>query len=190
MITYDKIKDVNERVSRVELRNGKHYAMVSARVQAFRELEPNGSITTDIISMTDDMCVIRATIADGDGKILATGHAYERESNGQINRTSYIENCETSAVGRALGMIGIGSEESMASAEEMVQALYQQQGFDVPKPDAGLLKAQILGLANGDIDRVNAFIARCYPDAGLDLESLNIKQLESVKVATAKKVAQ
>lgn len=189
MITYGNIKDVNERVNRVELRKGKHYAMVAARVQAFRELIPNGCIETEIVNMTDDMCVIKATISDADGKVLATGHAYERESNGQINRTSFVENCETSAVGRALGMIGIGSEESMASAEEMVQALYQQQELDRPKPDPDMLRAQILGLAKGDIDRVNAFISKCYPDKGYDLDSLNSDQLSSVKVAIAKKVS-
>ena len=189
MITYENIKDVNERVNRVELRKGKHYAMVAARVQAFRELIPNGCIETDIVRMQDDLCVVKATIRDSDGKVLATGHAYERESNGQINRTSFIENCETSAVGRALGMIGIGSEESMASAEEMVQALYQQQELDRPKPDPDMLRAQILGLAKGDIDRVNAFISKCYPDKGYDLDSLNCDQLSSVKVAIAKKVS-
>ena len=189
MITYEAIKDVNERVNRVELRKGKHYAMVAARVQAFRELIPNGGIITDVIKDEDGMCIIRATIYDEEGRVLATGHAYERESNGQINRTSYIENCETSAVGRALGMIGIGSDESMASAEEMVQALYQQQEIERPKVDPDLLRAQILGLAKDDIDRVNAFIAKCYPDTGYDLDTLNADQLAAVKIAIAKKVA-
>ena len=126
MISYDGIKSVNERVNRIEVRKGKFYADVAGRVQAFRELCPNGSISTEVVRLDGDMCVIKATVCDEEGRVLGTGHAYERESSTQINRTSFIENCETSAVGRALGMIGIGSESSMATAEEMVNALNQQ----------------------------------------------------------------
>lgn len=85
--------------------------------------------------------------------------------------------------------IPTGDDPDKIASDVYTEKLYED-GIEVPKPDAGLLKAQILGLAKGDIDRVNAFIARCYPDAGLDLDSLNIKQLEAVKVAIAKKVAQ
>lgn len=198
MITYENIKDVNERVNRVELRKGKHYAMVAARVQAFRELIPNGCIETDIVRMQDDLCVVKATIRDSDGNVLATGHAYERESNGQINRTSFVENCETSAVGRALGMIGIGSEESMASAEEMVQALYQQ-GLkdqistltpDVPDEETqkqrSVLRDQIMALAGNDQDRVDSVIRAVnqkHPDRGFDASfvNLSVPHLQTIK---------
>ena len=130
MISYDGIKSVNERVNRIEVRKGKFYADVAGRVQAFRELCPNGSISTEVVRLDGDMCVIKATVCDEEGRVLGTGHAYERESSTQINRTSFIENCETSAVGRALGMIGIGSESSMATAEEMVNALNQQKEIE------------------------------------------------------------
>jgi len=55
-----------------------------------------------------------------------TGFAHEDESKSQINRTSAIENCETSATGRALGLLGLGSESSIASAEEVQNAIHQQ----------------------------------------------------------------
>lgn len=129
MITYEGIKSANERVERTNIR-GKGYAEVPARVQAFRELCPEGQIVTEIISLSDGMVVMKATVSDEAGKVLGTGHAYEKETSSQINRTSYIENCETSAVGRALAFLGIGSEKSMASALEVQNAIQQQEEAD------------------------------------------------------------
>lgn len=105
---------------------GKNYAEVNQRIYAFRSICPNGAIKTEMLSNIDGVCVFKATIEDETGKILATGTAYEREGSNNINRTSYIENCETSAVGRALGMCGIGSEASVASAEEVMNAIINE----------------------------------------------------------------
>lgn len=129
MITAESIKSANERVKRIEIGNGnkkKLYVSVAARVAAFREMCPTGLISTSIIEMADGVVTMIATIKDENGKVLATGLAQEKEANGFINKSSYIENCETSAVGRALGMLGIGSDEQMASVEEMVNALNNQ----------------------------------------------------------------
>ena len=116
---------------------GKEYAEVNQRVKAFRTLYPEGFITTEILCREGGLCIIKATVghyADGKSVILATGTAYEKEGSSQINRTSYIENCETSAVGRALGMAGFGIDTSIASADEMSNALLQQNTSDVQKP--------------------------------------------------------
>ena len=116
---------------------GKEYAEVNQRVKAFRTLYPEGFITTEIICREGGLCIIKATVghyADGKSVILATGTAYEKEGSSQINRTSYIENCETSAVGRALGMAGFGIDTSIASADEMNNALLQQNTNAVQKP--------------------------------------------------------
>ena len=115
---------------------GKEYAEVNQRVKAFRTLYPEGFITTEILCREGGLCIIKATVghyADGKSVILATGTAYEKEGSSQINRTSYIENCETSAVGRALGMAGFGIDTSIASADEMNNALLQQNTNDVQK---------------------------------------------------------
>ena len=115
---------------------GKEYAEVNQRVKAFRTLYPEGFITTEILCREGGLCIIKATVgyyADGKSVILATGTAYEKEGSSQINRTSYIENCETSAVGRALGMAGFGIDTSIASADEMTNALLQQNTSDVQK---------------------------------------------------------
>lgn len=125
MLTFEKIKDVNERIKKIDVK-GKNYAVVASRVQAFRELCPNGSIATEIVDMKDGVVTMRTTVRDEDGHILGTGFAQEKESSSYINKTSYIENCETSAVGRALGMLGIGSDEQMASAEEVANAINNQ----------------------------------------------------------------
>ena len=116
---------------------GKEYAEVNQRVKAFRTLYPEGFITTEILCREGGLCIIKATVghyADGKSVILATGTAYEKEGSSQINRTSYIENCETSAVGRALGMAGFGIDTSIASADEMNNALLQQNTSAVQKP--------------------------------------------------------
>lgn len=122
---YEKIKAVNEEIKTVDIR-GKEYAEVAQRVNAYRKLEPNGAIITEMVSNENGVCVFKATVIDGNGKTLACGHAYEKEGNGNINKFSYIENCETSAVGRALGFCGIGSAASIASAEEVANDIMNQ----------------------------------------------------------------
>lgn len=105
----------------------KQYAMVTERIKAFRSICPAGAIVTEILNDIDGVVTIKATISDENGAIIATGIAQEKESASFINKTSYIENCETSAVGRALGFAGIGIDGSMASAEEVANAMMNQE---------------------------------------------------------------
>ena len=66
----------------------------------------------------------------GEEIILGTGLAYEKETNGYINKTSYIENCETSSVGRALGFLALGIDGGgICSAEELANAINNQNSF-------------------------------------------------------------
>lgn len=123
--------EVNASLPTIDIK-GKQYVTVDSRVEAFRQLYPNGSIMTRIVNDNGDRCVFQATIMDEAGKTLATGHAFEVQSASYINKTSYLENCETSAVGRALGFLGIGSNGSIASADE-VSAAIQQQEAQKPK---------------------------------------------------------
>ena len=117
--------EANKAIPRITIK-GKQYATVDARVAAFWELYPQGSITTELLEDDGDRCVFKATAYDGDRCSLATGHAFEVRGASNINKTSYIENCETSAVGRALGFLGIGSNGSIASADEVKNAIEQQ----------------------------------------------------------------
>lgn len=99
---------------------GKDYAPVSERVRAFRSIYPNGGITTQIISQTETDVTIKATVYDERGEVIATGHASENKNSSNINRNGgMLMNCETSAVGRALGFLGIGTKNGIATAEEV-----------------------------------------------------------------------
>ena len=114
----DKLKTVNIK--------GKEYVEVNERVKYFVKNYKNWSIETELLSNEDGVCVFKATIKDDADMTRATGHAYEKESSSFINKTSYIENCETSAVGRALGFLGIGIDTSIASSNEVVNAMNNQ----------------------------------------------------------------
>lgn len=133
MITWEQISRAVEPMKTVNIK-GKEYATVPERVKAFRTICPGGSIVTEIVSLTDSMVVMKSTVADEDGKVLSTGMAFERPDSSYINKTSFIENCETSAVGRALGWLAIGVDASMCSAEELVNAIMNQQ--DKPQTKA------------------------------------------------------
>ena len=116
----------NEQIKTIDIK-GKEYSEVNERIKAFRSICPNGSIETQLISNENGMCIMKATVRDEYGKILGQGTAYEYENSSFINKTSYIENCETSAVGRALGMCGFGIDVSVASAEEVANAIANQE---------------------------------------------------------------
>lgn len=128
-MTFELLQIANKEINTIDVK-GKQYAEVNQRIKAFRMLFPNGCITTKIESMQDGVCVMSATVKDEFGTVIGVGHAYEKEDSNYINKTSYIENCETSAVGRALGMCGIGIDTSVASAEEYLNALEQQKELE------------------------------------------------------------
>lgn len=105
---------------------GKDYVMVNERLKYFREKYKGWSLTSEIVSLDSDSCVIKALICDENGVLKATGFAQEDRTSSMINKTSFVENCETSAWGRALGNLGIGIDESVASAEEVDMAIKKQ----------------------------------------------------------------
>lgn len=103
------------------------YVQVNERIEKFYEKYPEGSIQTEIQSIVDGVVIIKAyAFRDREDPRPATGHAYEKENSSFINKTSYIENCETSAVGRALAMLGFEIKKSIASKEEVENAKLQQ----------------------------------------------------------------
>jgi len=130
MISYNAIDKVNKEIQTTEIK-GNQYAAVSERIKAFRKLYPEGFICTDLISNENGVCIIKATVGYkdelGERFVLGTGMAYEKEGSSFINKTSYIENCETSAVGRALGMCGLGIDADVASYDEVATATVNQE---------------------------------------------------------------
>lgn len=132
MATFEDIQKANSQMTPIDVK-GRQYMEVNQRVKAFRMLYPEGCIRTKMESNENGVCVFKAEVYqtykigdDSETWLLATGWAYEKESSSYINRTSYIENCETSAVGRALGFLGIGIDTSIASAEEVQNAQLNQ----------------------------------------------------------------
>ena len=141
-ITYEQIEKANSLLATTPVQ-GKAYIEVNQRIKAFRMVLPSGAIITEMLSNDGGVCVFRATIYDNDAKILGTGTAYEKESSNFINKTSYIENCETSAVGRALGMCGFGIDTSVASAEEVTNAINNQGEKEEPTTERKATPKQI-----------------------------------------------
>jgi len=106
---------------------GKEYIMVHERILEFHKRYPKGYIVTEILSPLDsDMVVMRATVepndTENDRPFIAHSQASWNDTKSKVNSTSALENCETSAVGRALGFLGVGIVEGFASADEVVKA--------------------------------------------------------------------
>lgn len=176
MATYEQIEKANKTIKTVDVK-GKDYVEVAQRIKAFRMVYPNGTIETDMISNDNGVCIIKASIKDEEEKLLGTGYAYEKEGSTFINKTSYIENCETSAVGRALGMCGFGIDASVSSAEEVKNAILNQDALgskELVKPMSEEQSKVILGLD----EKLKNFAIKKYNLA--KIEDLNNKQAEYI----------
>lgn len=104
---------------------GKKYVLVSDRVLYFNETYPNGSITTQRIMWDNpEIEIIKATVTPDCDKPnrFFTWYSQAKWWDGFINKTSALENCETSAVGRALAMMWIWVIDSIASVDEINKA--------------------------------------------------------------------
>ena len=113
--------------------HGKSYVTVGERVKDFHKLFPNGSIVTEVIEFSDKRFLPKTTVIPDVKNIerCFTGYAYENIGIGNINKTSALENCETSSCGRALGFLGIGLDGSIATADEVSNAIEQQEAIKV-----------------------------------------------------------
>jgi hypothetical protein len=133
--------------------HGKQYVEVKERIKYFREHYKDWSLTSELLELTEERCVIKATISNNKDRVLASGIAYETKGSSYINKTSFVENCETSAWGRALGNLGIGVETSIASAEEIQYAKAQSKPKKEKLSDAKY-QAMIIAIGEGQIDKV------------------------------------
>lgn len=152
MKEYKDIQEVNALLKPIDIK-GKKYIPVNERVKAFRMLYPEGKIVTDLVEYKDGNIIMKAEVYalrtineeedewDGFCDLIATGYAMEKEGSSSINRFSALENCESSAVGRALGFLGIGIDTSIASYEEVTNAKLNEEGNQLATPSekAGLI---------------------------------------------------
>ena len=141
---------------------GKEYVQVNDRILFFRN-EPKyagWSLESEVLSLDAESCVIRATIRNTEGMIVAQGLAQEDKSSSYINKTSFVENAETSAWGRCLANLGIGIETSIASAQEVSMAVSKQaipEKKDITQETLDKMKAAVEG---GEVSRVKAAIEK------------------------------
>ena len=159
----------------------KNYAEVNQRIKAFRMVYPTGTIETEMSSNENGVVIFRANVYDNEDRLLATGTAYEKENSTFINKTSYIENCETSAIGRALGIAGFGIDTSVASAEEVQNAINNQEVNDKPKTSKKTSKVVMIQDTQKEMIK-NKFTA---DEIKTYLEEINKPRLSALTVVEA-----
>ena len=200
-MNFEKIQELNAQLPYTNIK-GKNYIQVNQRVLAFRQLYPHGRIQTEIVKLsaehpTGATVIVKASVFDGDA-LISTGHAFENPGkNKNINQFSALENCETSAVGRALGFLGIGSTDSIASLEEIPES-----ERDEPIEDPNNYAQQLAGIVPQPeqpekITPENlAILEKLYQGASLQklLDHFQLASLEDMEEKTAQallaKVAQ
>ena len=169
---------------------GKQYVEVNERIKFFRQEEQyrNWGILTEFPVIDADQCLCVCTITTPEGQIVAQGHAHEERGSSNINKTSYVENCETSAVGRALAMLGIGIDTSIASANEVEEAIAKQQAM-VDNPLVQKLAKKLDAPVENIMDKAVAYI-KGQTDKRKAFDSITKKygdQLTEKQVAGLKK---
>ena len=157
---------------------GKQYVEVNERIKFFRQEEQykNWTLMSEFTALDSEQAVCKATIADSSGRVIATGHAHEERSASNINKTSFVENCETSAVGRALAMLGIGIDTSIASANEVQDAI-AKQGADDSAPVENIMDKAV-GYIKSSNDKQKAFdsIVSKYGEQLTDKQKAGLKK--------------
>ena len=120
---------------------GNDYILVKDKVKYFRENFPNFALTSERVKETEGEIIqyngkdvirqasvlFRAEVRTPEGFLVSTGWAREEKNSSKVNKTNWIENAETSAIGRALAFFGIGVDISIASADEMENALEKEK---------------------------------------------------------------
>jgi hypothetical protein len=136
---------------------GKEYITVNERLIYFRS-QPQYKgwrISEDVVSLDDKEGLFKVTIINPEGFEMAVAHAQEYRDSSYINKTSFVENGFTSALGRALGYLGIGIDTAIASADEVQTAVNNQ-----PKDDRSWLnETQLIATLKGTKEQAEKVVA-------------------------------
>ena len=158
---------------------GKQYVEVNERIKFFRQEEQykNWTLMSEFSVLDSEQAVCKATIADTAGRVIAVGHAHEERGSSNINKTSYVENCETSAIGRALAMLGIGIDTSIASANEVQDAIAKQGSTEEAAPVENIMDKAV-NYIKGQTDKEKAFqsIFKKYGDQLTEKQVAGLKK--------------
>ncbi len=191
---YKDIEEVNLEIKKTDIK-GKKYAEVSERILAFRKLNPNGRIITEIIDKSENDVTVKATIISEDLTELATGYASEVKK-GLVNSISMLENCETSAIGRALGFCGFGIDSGIASGQDMAKVeqyklknkkeeIYNNMYISYEEA-MNIVKTAINDLCRKQGVVVTDLSLKINQELWCSLEELNLQQLKRLEVELSK----
>lgn len=130
-VSYSQIEKANNEIEKMKL-GSKGYAPTNERIIAYRKVYPMGRIETTIEEIRDDYVRTRTVVTDEEDNIIASGTASETNTGkNMVNKTSMLENCETSSVGRALGFAGFGADTAIASAEDMARNKERSKQYEI-----------------------------------------------------------
>jgi len=186
-MTYQDLQKANETIKTTTIEN-KEYAEVPQRIKAFRMVFPDGFIHNTMISNEGGICIFRSEVGfyteSGEKRVLGVGTAFERQDSTFINKTSYIENCETSACGRALGMAGFGIDTSVASAEEVQNAITNQEKNElITEKEQTVLRKTVEAMGY----KVEDFFKKPLDQLTADEYAKACRKLDELKEKTKKK---
>lgn len=141
---------------------GTQYITVNERLKYFRNTSTynNWHINEELIEINDKEGIFKVTIFDKHGEPVVSAHAQEYRDNSYINKTSFLENGFTSALGRALGYLGIGIDTSIASADEVNIAIKNQTPVKKNDSNQWLTEAQFNKTLSGDIEKAVNVLSR------------------------------
>lgn len=149
-------------------RNLDDYVPVSERITQFYAEHPEGSLRSEIITIDDKRVVMRAfAFRTPDDPAPAVGHAEELRGDGPVNKTSAVENCETSAWGRAIAALGFEVKRGIASREEM-QAVERKKAASAA-PDTPASSGAAGAAAEPSAPPRGGIAA---PDSGIDVSNI------------------
>ena len=159
--------------------HGKKYVLVKDRIIYFNEKYPDGSIQTELLSEPDAKVVVMKAIVYA-RKGTFTGHSQAIVGGSGVNATAALENAETSAVGRALAMMGIGVIDSVASVDEINKATYPTKVIDTRENAPSAVKMATMP----QVKKINTMLSL----KGINRDKFKeLNKLESLNQLTFKK---
>ena len=147
---------------------GKEYVTVNERLKEFRNNFKDYCLITEIVELGSDYATVKASVIDEKGTVRATGFAREVVAKSPINKFAFLENCETSAIGRALGNFGIGIDEAVCTADELLMKLSQDEKpekTDFEKDAANEMRAKTTALKKGETVKPKGTLEERYTKA-------------------------
>ena len=147
---------------------GRQYVTVNERLKEFRNSFKDYCLITEIVELGSDYATVKASVIDEKGTVRATGFAREVVAKSPINKFAFLENCETSAIGRALGNFGIGIDEAVCTADVLLMKLSQdekREKTDFEKDAANEMRANTVARKKGETVKPKGTLEERYTKA-------------------------